>query len=86
MRGDLTQSGLHLVGGPNKSMVDVEPRDAFKGLVIGQRYKEQYGNSFAAVMTSQAQSICILFPFGSREVVVFDSHSRYHKGAGQVGG
>ena len=85
LRKDLVTSGLHLVGGRDKSMVDVDPQNAYKGLVKGLQYKEKYGRSFAAVMTSQAQSICILFPARSQEVLLFDSHSRNHSGIGQVG-
>ena len=78
-RKDLTKLGLTLVGGES-SFVDVDPSDAFGPLSRGLDYKKEYKRSFAAVITCQAQSICIIFPYKSSEVVLFDSHSRQHSG------
>ena len=79
-RSDLV--GLHHV---NARFYDVDYQDPKRGLSRGAQLREEHGRSFAAVMTCQQQSICILFPAGASEVIhqrlayAFDRKSIGHR-------
>ena len=42
----------------------------------GDKLRSTHRRSFAAVLTAQSQSICIVWPMGTAEAFVYDSHPR----------
>eukprot|EP00193_Tetraselmis_chui_P001222 CAMPEP_0177753902 /NCGR_PEP_ID=MMETSP0491_2-20121128/1720_1 /TAXON_ID=63592 /ORGANISM="Tetraselmis chuii, Strain PLY429" /LENGTH=758 /DNA_ID=CAMNT_0019269243 /DNA_START=535 /DNA_END=2811 /DNA_ORIENTATION=- len=77
-RQDLVEQGLQHINGSAASggMVDVDPQQPYRGLVLGQRMAQDRGQLIAGVFTCQAQSIAMFFLPSSPDVFLFDSHSR----------
>jgi len=74
--------GLHHVDGdlPSNGLFDVDPHDPHKAFERDIALNLKHKTSVAAVMACQSQSICIVFPHGSDESFLFDSHARSHGG------
>ena len=66
---------------PSEGLLDVDPHDPLKAFERAIKLKHELQTSVAAVMTCQSQSICIVFPYGSDETLLFDSHARQHGGS-----
>lgn len=61
-------------------MVDLDFSDPYPALTIGNDLKNKYGTNVCAIITCQAQSVCLFYEYQSDCLILFDSHSRMYNG------
>lgn len=61
-------------------MVDLDLNDPYPALTIGNDLKNKYGTNVCAIITCQAQSVCLFYENQSDCLILFDSHSRMYNG------
>lgn len=61
-------------------MVDLNLNDPFPALTIGNDLKYKYGTNVCAIITCQAQSVCLFYELHSDNLILFDSHARTYNG------
>lgn len=61
-------------------MVDLDLSDPYPALTVGNDLKYKYGTNVCAIITCQAQSVCLFYEQQSDNMILFDSHARTYNG------